>query len=52
MKGQRSSFAAKARPAADLRPSTSGLVVNMRYITRGPLRYEAKSHGAEKVTSV
>jgi small-conductance mechanosensitive channel len=51
-----------ARPAADLRPSTSGLVVNMRYITRGPLRYEVKSklfksivelmHGAEKAASV
>jgi len=32
-----------ARPAADLRPSPSGLVVNMRYITRAPLRYEVKS---------
>ncbi|HLY17812.1 MAG TPA: mechanosensitive ion channel domain-containing protein [Bryobacteraceae bacterium] len=51
-----------ARPAADLRPSPGGLVVNMRYITRGPLRYEAKSrlfkaivelmHGAEKGASV
>jgi small-conductance mechanosensitive channel len=51
-----------ARPAADLRPSTSGLVVNMRYITRGPLRYEVKSrlfksivelmHGAAKVAAV
>jgi small-conductance mechanosensitive channel len=51
-----------ARPAADLRPSTSGLVVNMRYITRGPLRYEVKSrlfkaivelmHGAEKEATV
>ncbi|MGC9947066.1 MAG: mechanosensitive ion channel domain-containing protein [Bryobacteraceae bacterium] len=50
-----------ARPAADLRPSPSGLVVNMRYITRGPLRYEVKSrlfkaivelmHGAEKAAS-
>jgi len=48
-----------ARPAADLRPSPAGLVVNMRYITRGPLRYERKSrlfkaivellHSAEKV---
>jgi small-conductance mechanosensitive channel len=50
-----------AKPAADLRPSPAGLVVNMRYITRGPLRYEVKSrlfkaivelmHGAEKATS-
>jgi small-conductance mechanosensitive channel len=50
-----------ARPAADLRPSTSGLVVNIRYITRGPLRYERKSrlfkeivelmHGAEKAAT-
>jgi small-conductance mechanosensitive channel len=50
-----------ARPAADLRPSPGGLVVNMRYITRAPLRYEVKSrlfkaivelmHNKEKVTS-
>ena len=50
-----------ARPAVDLRPSPGGLVVNLRYITRGPLRYEVKSrlfkaivelmHGAEKVTT-
>jgi small-conductance mechanosensitive channel len=50
-----------ARPAADLRPGTNGLVVNMRYITRGPLRYEVKSrlfkaivelmHGAETAAS-
>jgi len=32
-----------ARPAADLRPGPTGLVVNMRYITRAPLRYEVKS---------
>ncbi len=32
-----------ARPAADLRPSPNGLVVNMRYITHAPLRYEVKS---------
>ena len=47
-----------ARPAADLRPSLAGLVVNMRYITRAPRRYEMKSqlfkaiveamHGVEK----
>jgi small-conductance mechanosensitive channel len=51
-----------ARPAADLRPSAGGLVVNMRYITRGPLRYEVKSrlfkqivelmHGAAKEAAV
>ena len=51
-----------ARPAADLRPSPAGLVVNMRYITRGPLRYEVKSrlfksivellHHADKVAGV
>jgi small-conductance mechanosensitive channel len=50
-----------ARPAADLRPSPSGLIVNIRYITRGPLRYERKSrlfkeivelmHGAEKAVT-
>ena len=50
-----------ARPAADLRPGPTGLVVNMRYITRAPLRYEVKSrlfkaivellHNAEKVAN-
>jgi len=32
-----------ARPAADLRPTAGGLLVNIRYITRGPLRYKVKS---------
>jgi len=32
-----------ARPAADLRPGPTGLMVTMRYITRGPQRYEVKS---------
>jgi len=32
-----------ARPASDLRPGPTGLVVNIRYITRAPLRYEVKS---------
>jgi hypothetical protein len=32
-----------AKPAADLRPSAGALVVNIRYITRAPLRYEVKS---------
>jgi hypothetical protein len=32
-----------AKPAADLRPGPSGLLVNVRYITRAPLRYEVKS---------
>jgi small-conductance mechanosensitive channel len=32
-----------ARPAADLRPGAAGLIVNIRYITRAPQRYEVKS---------
>jgi small-conductance mechanosensitive channel len=31
------------KPAVDLRPSGSGLEVHVRYITRGPQRYEVKS---------
>jgi hypothetical protein len=32
-----------AKPAADLRPGPTGLMVNIRYITRAPQRYEVKS---------
>ena len=32
-----------ARPAVDLRPGLNGLEVHVRYITRGPQRYEVKS---------
>jgi small-conductance mechanosensitive channel len=32
-----------ARPAVDLRPGMRGLEVHVRYITRGPQRYEVKS---------
>jgi len=32
-----------AKPAVDLRPSGGGLEVHVRYITRGPERYEVKS---------
>jgi small-conductance mechanosensitive channel len=32
-----------AKPAVDLRPGTNGLDVQVRYITRGPQRYEVKS---------
>jgi small-conductance mechanosensitive channel len=32
-----------AKPAVDLRPGASGLEVQVRYITRGPERYELKS---------
>ena len=32
-----------ARPAVDLRPGITGLDVHVRYITRGPQRYEVKS---------
>jgi small-conductance mechanosensitive channel len=32
-----------ARPAVDLRPGLNGLEVHIRYITRGPQRYEMKS---------
>ena len=50
-----------ARPTADLRPAVSGLIVNIRYITRAPMRYEVKSrlfqtivdllHGSAAVTA-
>ena len=33
-----------AKPMVDLRPSVNGLEVVVRYITRAPHRYEAKSH--------
>jgi small-conductance mechanosensitive channel len=32
-----------AKPAVDLRPGLNGLEVHVRYITRGPQRYEMKS---------
>ena len=32
-----------AKPTVDLRPGGSGLEVHVRYITRGPQRYEVKS---------
>jgi small-conductance mechanosensitive channel len=32
-----------AKPAVDLRPGLNGLEVHIRYITRGPQRYEVKS---------
>jgi hypothetical protein len=32
-----------AGPAVDLRPGATGLEVHVRYITRGPQRYEMKS---------
>jgi small-conductance mechanosensitive channel len=32
-----------AKPAVDLRPGSNGLEVQVRYITRGPQRYEVKS---------
>ena len=32
-----------AKPAVDLRPAAPGLLVNVRYITRAPQRYEVKS---------
>jgi small-conductance mechanosensitive channel len=32
-----------AKPAVDLRPGPNGLEVQVRYITRGPQRYEVKS---------
>jgi small-conductance mechanosensitive channel len=32
-----------AKPAVDLRPGLTGLEVHVRYITRGPQRYEMKS---------
>ena len=41
-----------ARPAVDLRPGTTGLDVQVRYITRGPQRYEVKSRLLGKIVDV
>src|SRR5438309_2322261 len=41
-----------ARPAVDLRPVSSGLEVQVRYITRGPRRYEVKSRLFRQIVDV
>jgi len=41
-----------AKPAADLRPSPTGLMVNVRYITRAPQRYEVKSRLFQAIVEV
>ena len=41
-----------ARPAVDLRPVSSGLEVQVRYITRGPQRHEVKSRLFAKIVDV
>jgi small-conductance mechanosensitive channel len=41
-----------ARPAVDLRPGTGGLDLHVRYITRGPQRYEVKSRLFEEIVKL
>jgi len=41
-----------ARPAVDLRPAGGGLEVQVRYITRGPRRYEVKSRLFRQIVDV
>ena len=41
-----------ARPAVDLRPVGGGLEVQVRYITRGPRRYEVKSRLFRQIVDV
>ncbi|MEO8595826.1 MAG: mechanosensitive ion channel domain-containing protein [Candidatus Solibacter sp.] len=41
-----------ARPAVDLRPVSGGLEVQVRYITRGPQRYEVKSRLFRQIVDV
>ena len=41
-----------AKPSVDLRPGTNGLEVQVRYITRGPQRYEAKSRLFRQIVDV
>ena len=41
-----------ARPAMDIRPAVSGLNVAIRYITRGPQRYEVKSRLFEAIVNL
>jgi len=41
-----------ARPAVDVRPAVNGLNVVVRYITRGPQRYEVKSRIFEAIVAL
>lgn len=41
-----------ARPAVDIRPAVNGLNVVVRYITRGPQRYQAKSRIFEAIVAL
>jgi small-conductance mechanosensitive channel len=41
-----------AAPAVDLRPGANGLEVQVRYITRGPRRYEVKSRMFREIVEV
>jgi small-conductance mechanosensitive channel len=41
-----------ARPSVDLRPSSNGLEVQVRYIARGPQRYEIKSRLFRQIVDV
>jgi small-conductance mechanosensitive channel len=41
-----------ARPAVDLRPGVTGLEVHVRYITRGPQRYEVKSRLFQEIVGL
>ena len=41
-----------ARPSVDLRPGTNGLEVQVRYITRGPQRYEVKSRMFKEIVGL
>ena len=41
-----------AKPSVDLRPASNGLEIQVRYITRGPQRYEMKSRLFRQIVDV
>ena len=41
-----------AKPSVDLRPAANGLEIQVRYITRGPQRYEVKSRLFRQIVEV
>ena len=41
-----------AKPSVDLRPASGGLEIQVRYITRGPQRYEVKSRLFRQIVDV
>jgi hypothetical protein len=49
---QYGAHAFSAKPAVDLRPSSGGLEVVVRYITRAPQRYERKSRLLEEIVGL